>query len=138
VAVSSPILPRSEQRLGEVKGKVTLAFSWTGIVGAWLGAGENHRISKEVLLVEGGGHRAGSGIINGLFDVGGGFLIVAALVLVTASITAVIAFALIMVNGAKLICRSFSASHNHDPALVSQKRLSYLISSIPTCPRRTL
>jgi uncharacterized membrane protein YfcA len=120
VAVSSLLGAWDYGRLGEVKGRATLAFSWTGIVGAWLGAYGNHAIPKEVFLIAFGvmlllarwlivrqrhlapqseersrcaEHFPGScwlkaaaiglgvGIINGLFGVGGGFLIVAALVL---------------------------------------------------------
>ena len=120
VAVSSLFGAWDYGRLGEVKGKATLAFSWTGIVGAWLGAYGNRFLPKEVFLISFGvmlllarwlivrqrhlqhqseqrsrcaEHFPGScwlkaaaiglgvGIINGLFGVGGGFLIVAALVL---------------------------------------------------------
>jgi len=120
VAVSSLFGTWEYGRRGEVKGKATLAFSWTGILGAWLGAYGNHVIPKEIILIAFGAmlllarwlivrqrhlthhseasshcaeHFPGScwlkaasiglavGVINGLFGVGGGFLIVAALIL---------------------------------------------------------
>src|SRR5690349_9130303 len=50
VAVASLFGTWEYGRRGEVKGKATLAFSWTGIAGAWLGAYGNHVVSKEILL----------------------------------------------------------------------------------------
>ena len=120
VAISSLFGTWDYGRRGEVRGKATIAFSWTGIGGAWLGAYGNHLLRKEIVLIAFGilllfarwlmvrqrhtahhpelksrcaEHFPGScwlkaaaiglavGIINGLFGIGGGFLIVAALVL---------------------------------------------------------
>lgn len=120
VAVSSLFGACNYGRRAEVKSKATLAFSWTGIVGAWLGAYGNHLIPKEIFLVafrvlllvarwlivrqrhlpdhserksqcaevfpgrcwlKAAAIGLGVGLINGLFGVGRGFLIVAALVL---------------------------------------------------------
>jgi uncharacterized membrane protein YfcA len=108
-------------RAGLVKGKAALAFSWTGILGSWIGAYGNSLAQREILLILFGimlllsralvtrhtqilaGTQqeeycgtlfprtcwikmAGLGLVigalNGFFGVGGGFMIVPALILV--------------------------------------------------------
>jgi uncharacterized protein len=120
VAASSVFGTWEYGRAGQVKVKATLAFTWTGMLGAWGGAYGHHLISKEILLVAFGflllfsrwliirqakilahteskstcaehfpgdcwlkaaGIGCAVGILNGFFGVGGGFMIVAALVL---------------------------------------------------------
>src|SRR5215469_2550258 len=119
VAVSTLFGTWEYARAGQVIGKATLAFTWTGMVGAWGGAYGHHVIPKEILLVAFGflllfarwllirqakilarteSQRACAkrfpgmcwlkaagiglvvGVVNGFFGVGGGFLIVTALV----------------------------------------------------------
>jgi uncharacterized membrane protein YfcA len=120
VAASSLFGTWEYGRAGQVKGKATLAFTWTGMLGAWGGAYGHHLIPQEILLVAFGfllllsrwliirqakilGHTESKsacaehfprtcwlkaagiglavGVLNGFFGVGGGFMIVAALVL---------------------------------------------------------
>jgi uncharacterized membrane protein YfcA len=120
VAASSLYGSYEYARTGHVNGKATLAFTWTGMVGAWAGAYGHYLISKEILLVAFGfllllarwlmiyqakvlGHTKSErpcaerfsgmcwlkaaviglavGVVNGIFGVGGGFMIVAALIL---------------------------------------------------------
>lgn len=120
VAVSSMFGTWEYGRARQVKIKATLAFTWTGMLGAWGGAYGHHFIPKEILLIAFGfllllarwliirqakmfsraesqtvcaEHFPGScwlkaagigfviGVLNGFFGVGGGFMIVAALVL---------------------------------------------------------
>ncbi|HEU4685460.1 MAG TPA: sulfite exporter TauE/SafE family protein [Nitrospira sp.] len=120
VAASSLFGTWTFARAGEVNGRATLAFSWTGMIGAWVGAYGHHVIRKEILLIGFGcllllarwlvarqtallkrepvsgscperfstlcwikasGMGLGIGLLNGFFGVGGGFMIVAALVL---------------------------------------------------------
>jgi uncharacterized membrane protein YfcA len=120
VAASSMFGTWEYARADQVKVKATLAFTWTGVLGAWGGAYGRHSIPKEILLVAFGfllllarwlmirqarilsrtestsacaEHFPGDcwlkaagiglvvGVVNGFFGVGGGFMIVAALVL---------------------------------------------------------
>jgi uncharacterized protein len=120
VAASSMFGTWEYGRAGQVKVKATLAFTWTGVFGAWGGAYGHHLIPKEILLVAFGfllllsrwliirqakilsrmeskstcaehfpgdcwmkaaGIGLAVGVLNGFFGVGGGFMIVAALVL---------------------------------------------------------
>ena len=108
-------------RAGFVKGKAALAFSWTGILGSWIGAYGNSLVQREMLLILFGlmlllsravvmrygrmlageqqaeycgvhfprtcwikvaGLGLGVGALNGFFGVGGGFMIVPALILI--------------------------------------------------------
>ena len=120
VAASSMFGTWEYGRAGQVKVKATLAFTWTGVLGAWGGAYGHHLIPKEILLVAFGfllllsrwliirqakiqsrtesksacaehfprscwlkaaGIGLAVGVLNGFIGVGGGFMIVAALVL---------------------------------------------------------
>ena len=120
VATSSLFGTWEYGRAGQVKVKATVAFTWTGMLGAWGGAYGQHLIPKEILLIAFGfllllarwlvirqatllsraegksacaEHFPGTcwlkaagigfavGVLNGFFGVGGGFMIVAALVL---------------------------------------------------------
>jgi uncharacterized protein len=120
VATSSLLGTWEYGRAAQVKVKATVAFTWTGMLGAWGGAYGHHLIPKEILLVAFGvlllfarwlvirqakllsraegksacaEHFPGTcwlkaagigfavGVLNGFFGVGGGFMIVAALVL---------------------------------------------------------
>ena len=120
VAVSSLFGAWEYARARQVKINVTLAFTWTGMLGAWGGAYGHHFIPEEILLIAFGfllllarwsimrqaqilsGAEAQStsaedfpgrcllkasgiglvvGMLNGFFGVGGGFMIVAPLVL---------------------------------------------------------
>lgn len=120
VAASSIFGTWQYGRVGQVKVKATLAFTWTGMLGAWGGVYGQHLIPKEILLLAFGflllfarwlilrqatlllrmepksacaEHFPGTcwlkaagvgfavGVLNGFFGVGGGFMIVAALVL---------------------------------------------------------
>ncbi|HKT33257.1 MAG TPA: sulfite exporter TauE/SafE family protein, partial [Nitrospira sp.] len=51
VAISSVVGAWEYGRMGEVRGKATLAFTWTGVIGAWGGAYGNHLLPKELLLI---------------------------------------------------------------------------------------
>jgi uncharacterized protein len=51
VAASSFYGSYEYARTGHVNGKATLAFIWTGMVGAWAGAYGHYVIPKEMLLV---------------------------------------------------------------------------------------
>jgi uncharacterized protein len=146
VAISTTLGAYEYGRLGQVKIKAALAFSWTGIIGAWLGAYGHQWIRGEVLLILFGillllsrtliirrgqtlaasGLNAegvcaaqfsgicwakaaavgcGVGVLNGVFGVGGGFMIVAALVLLLdfpsrlAAGTSLLTIALISLGG---------------------------------------
>ena len=120
VAISSLFGTWEYSRAGQVKGKAMVAFTWTGMLGAWGGAYGHHWIPKEILLIAFGflllvsrwliirqakllshteskstcaehfpgrcwmkaaGIGLAVGMLNGVFGVGGGFMIVAALVL---------------------------------------------------------
>lgn len=120
IAVSSLFGTWEYGRAGQVRGKATVAFTWTGILGAWVGAYGHHLIPREILLIAFGlllllsrwlimrqtrmlprteskgtcadhfrgrcwikaaGIGLAVGVLNGIFGVGGGFMIVAALVL---------------------------------------------------------
>jgi uncharacterized membrane protein YfcA len=120
VAASSLFGTWEYGRAGQVNVKATLAFTWTGMLGAWGGAYGHHLIPQETLLVAFGfllllsrwlilrqakilgrtesksacaedfpgtcwlkaaGIGLAVGVLNGFFGVGGGFMIVAALVL---------------------------------------------------------
>jgi uncharacterized membrane protein YfcA len=120
IAVSSLFGAWEYGRAGQVRGKATLAFAWTGILGVWAGAYGHNLISREILLIAFGfllllsrwlitrqgqvlvpteptrtcaenfpgrcwikaaGIGLAVGVLNGVFGVGGGFMIVAALVL---------------------------------------------------------
>jgi uncharacterized membrane protein YfcA len=122
IAVSTALGAYEYGRLGQVKVKAALAFSWSGFIGAWLGAYGHQWIPEEVLLIlfgillllsrmliiqrsqalgDGGVNTEGTcaaefpglcwvkaavvgfavGLLNGFFGVGGGFMIVTALVL---------------------------------------------------------
>lgn len=121
VAASSLYGTWEYSRAGQVQVKATLAFMWTGMLGAWGGAYGHHLISKEILLIAFGfllllsrwlivrqtkiqsrtqatsacakhfpvrcwpkaaGVGLAVGLLNGFFGLGGGFMIVAALVLI--------------------------------------------------------
>ena len=146
IAVSTALGAYEYGRLGQVKVKAALAFSWSGIIGAWVGAYGHQWIPGEILLIlfgvlllfsrtliirrsqalaaahvntegtcaarfpglcwaKAAAVGCGVGVLNGFFGVGGGFMIVTALILLLdfpsrlAAGTSLLTIALISLGG---------------------------------------